>query len=148
MSSLNTISGADICINHHTSASSSIIIIKITLPNNNVQYSSNSTSTSMDTLTQFTNHIVDNDYIYHYKDTKIDFKESRISSTQFLEAYTFFCEQNGISINNMRSLRDIRDNKQNLPNNLYITRARGCTTDILFFKDITPSRRTKNKTGD
>ena len=96
---------------------------------------------SGDSLNQFIGEIVYHDHIYEYAQPNgyidtLNFKESRISSTKFMEAYMHYCKQNAIPTKHMKSLRKIRINGR-LPHGLCMTRMRGCTTDVFYFKDLT-----------
>lgn len=96
-----------------------------------------SIAVNADSLTQFTDHIIQSDYRYEYTtingiNNVLDFKHYRIEQTIFLEAYKHYT--------NLHDLRRVPIRKKRidgtLPNNLAIIRPRKQNKELVYFKNI------------
>lgn len=106
--------------------------------NLHTSFISRSTVTNVDSLTQFTDHIIQSDYRYGYigedgGNHTLDLKHHKIEQSIFIEAYKHY-----IRLHNLKkvSMRKKKIDKT-LPNDLAVTRSRKLNKELIYFKNLT-----------
>ena len=89
-----------------------------------------------DPLTQFTDHIIHNDYKHHYEGNILNFKEHHILSATFIEAYHHFCKT--YLSTKPKSMNKSR--LEGLPNNLALVKSKKQGKEYYYFEGITPPK--------